>query len=427
MEQYIIKYITNDSKTNLRSLNLTNDFAVPQMLLNMYDTYNKIFNETKSVIVFTESNNKTEHINNFIKWHDSIFDVNDHFVEELKLNKHVFDAYLTDKQQYSFHCYDNNFNLCKKIIHLSNIFFNYVNIIKNNNTKCVFHIFPNTIQRKLISDTFDPLHVSIYEKTNTAFTTSGETRHDNTIFLTKRDEISKLMIHELLHFFDMDGKNDFNLSNHLIDARKKMPFKDNNIEHEIMAELFCNIYNSFNLTCIISKENNFTTEQQHKLLKTILSIERDYSVYVVAKILKYFDVDPKNLFNSPKKIKINSPINLYYILKSIAYFNLDIVFSPKNGNLTKNIFEPNEQIFLNLHNILEQNALNETSQFMKKLNMYFEQKDILNNLMVSYICLDIDLDMINFDDINLVQKGGGEYLYYKYQKYKYKYTKLKLK
>ena len=471
---YVNKYLTNNSKKNSLELDdLIIDDILNDYLIGAFQIYKKIFNQTKTKIHLQKNIMNTQYKKILLDFYNGLIDNIDSdydFYNDLTKVEYVFEIYIDGLEMFKFYVFDNDIDYVSKILHLFNVFTNYIfsepskkeNLLKrlirsSNPTKINsdnidrylfnIYIFPNNIKRKLAGQSYIPKHLNIYKKTNTAFTTSGVTSVD--MILTKKEELSKLLLHELIHLYKLDGNHHYETS-FLEQIKQKMPFSDNNSERESVAELMSNIYNCMNLCLIISKDHNLNEDQENNLLNILINMEKEYSVAVVSKILKYFNVQPNELFDYNKnKVELVSPINLYYIFRSVLYFRLNDFLQSKNL-VKKNILEINE----NIYSDLEQYAFeSKKSIFMEKLYYYYKKSDLKSNPSVSYITLDIDFDKVRFDiefksydnqnifldkflkdvqQLNYYNKKNDEYIiiggninyYYKYLKYKIKYLRL---
>ena len=452
--EYLDNYITEISKLNLKSLKLDiiKDIPLNDIFIFGFKNYKKYFLNVKSDIYVNKSNNvdnlKNTMVNFYKEFVDNEASSQYNFIQDVNNIKNIYEVIIEQSKMFRFYVYSEDINYFSKILHLFNVFTNYAldNPEKytglhfsNFNTRKKFlpiYIYPNDIKRKLAGNIFFPDHLDIYKKTNEAFTTSGVTASGYYMYFSKKEELSKLQLHELIHLYKLDGSC-IKVTDSLKKIRNYMPFTDNNDELESVAELMSNIYNCMNLCLIISKDKNLTDQEELKLLSQLIYIEKEYSIFVVAKILKYFNIQPHQLFNfNKKKIKLVSPINLYYIMRSVIYSNFDDLFVEDNINPSgENILELNHHIFAKLKNYINE-ASNPESLYMKKLYLYYENLD-MDNLSVSYIALDIDFDNIDFDNISvndtnnyLIKQQGAanlENYFDKYLKYKSKYLDLKEK
>ncbi len=426
---YINHYITDNSKKILKFLNLKNDrIHTNKLLITSFQYYKKYFLKTKTNIHVTIVKNdiKDKMINfyhNFIDENVS----NNNFINDVNSLKNVYEGYIEDNEIFKFYLYHNDINYITKIVHLFNIFtscafgnqekrlqfFNsflkYTNIITNNklNYKSFpVYIYPNNIKRNLISSSFKKQHLNMYKMENTAFTTSGVTSTGSYVYFTKKQELSKLQLHELIHLYKLDGS--YMKSNDYLDnIRSNMPFQDNNEEIESTAEFLSNIYNCMNLCLVISKEHNLNEQEEIDLLEQLIHIEKEYSFYAVAKILKYFNVKPNDLFNyQNNKIELVSPINLYYIIRSIIYYYYDDLFINDNFNLKYQVLEFNVNIFKELQKHISNI---DNSSYFDKINYYYYSDVISSDNSISYICLDINFDNINFENIQLNEYDSNSF------------------
>lgn len=468
-------YITENSKNNLQQLvNSTNkSLHNNKILRKSFSNYKKFFEETNTKIFLrkvdmdTKANLKKKLFDFYKDLIDDKVNQNYDFIRDLESVNDVYEIYVSELEMFKFYVYYDDIKYISQIIHIFNIFTKYIFSVPekkrkffmrlfghsnelqnklNNIDKYYFNIylFPNKLKRILAGISFTLDHLRIYKKTNTAFTTSGVTSFE--MILTKKEEFSKLFLHELIHLYKLDGTHSIETGK-LDNIRNMMPFMDYNGERECVAELMSNIYNCMNL-CLISSDKSHDSYDQ---LIDLINIEKEYSIYLVAKILKYFNIKPNELFNYVKqKVQLVSPINLYCILRSILFFKLDD-FLHTDNMANSDILEINDNIYSELVSWVDSASIVD-SEYMLRLEYYYNIIQIKNNLAVLYISLDIDFDMVEFKNIhieyafnemshmdlfkkqfkeillnkkNMVQYGGSKNFYYKYLKYKLKYLQIK--
>lgn len=492
--EYINHFITSKSKLNLNELNIKNDHIKPlnKFIKNTFLEYRKFFYETTTEIYVGESSEPKKIRDRLLDFYTDLIDNNADetydFIKDLNKNDHYYEIYIKGLEMFKFYICSDDVEFIYIILHSLNIFSQYVFNVpqkkflvfdrilrhsgidkqaKINIMDYTFdiYIFPNSLERKLAGVTYSKDHLNIYKKKNTAFTTSGVTGYD--MVITKKEEINKLMIHELIHLYKLDGSYLKN-TDYLKKIRKMMPFYDHNAELECVAEILSNIYNCMELCLIITQKYNLTDQEQFELLNLMINIEKEHSMCVVAKILKYFNIKPDELFNYSKtKIELVSPINLYHIFRSVLFIYFDDFLNKDNINLVnEKILEINDNVFLTLKDLIKKAKSND-SNYMKQLNEYYRQVDLEYDMNISYVTLDIDFNKVKFKNIIIknfnqkeyendlkknylnilnnnpltsleingdydfynklkhkIQSGGGTNYYYKYLKYKLKYLNL---
>ncbi|ARF08419.1 hypothetical protein Catovirus_1_469 [Catovirus CTV1] len=428
--EHITEFITEKSKENIKQLQYNKPSnKLNEFVKNCYIEYSKVFNHTKTELEIKKIDEKyvRKSLEEFYKdLIDNNANQNYDFFKESN-NDEVYEISVKGNEKFKFFAYTKDLPFIKKTLHLFNVFSEFIETVPEKKilvSKRIFqnhfniYLFPNNIERKLVGPKYSPEHLDIYKKTNTAFTTSGVT--GSNMIITKREEFTKLLLHELIHLYKLDGTFIEN-TNVLDDVREKMPFYDDCGEMECVAELLSNIFNCMNLCVIMSNKYKLNNIEQYDLLNSLLNIEKINSMFVVAKILKYFNVNPNELFDYKRpKVELVSPINLYYVLRSVLFFYFDDFIAQNNINLiNKNILEINDNIYRHLEKYIKN--IND-SDYIKVLKQY--AKESFGNLNVSYIALDIDLNNIEFD--KYIQKGGSKKDYLdKYIKYKSKYLALK--
>lgn len=119
---------------------------------------------------------------------------------------------------------------------------------------------------------------------STAFNVSGVTITDHkTIILTKREEVIKLLFHELVHYVGLDGP----LVNKHIDFGWDLMKPKLNLSEgftEFIAVILTTAYDAIHLASI--KQVNV-----YKLYALMLATETQYSIYLTSALLKFFGYD----------------------------------------------------------------------------------------------------------------------------------------
>lgn len=447
----VYPFLTNQSKLNLNQINITkNNANINPFLKDSFLEYKKFFINTNTEI-YVKDIDKNIVKNRLLEFYQELIDdkadESYNFIKSLDFVNKAYEMTVKGHEMFKFFVYYDDLDYISKILHLFDIFTNFIfnvpekkklvqdrilksyGIMSNENIdKYTFniYIYPNNIPRKLADKIYSCDHLKTYKTTNTAFTTSGVTGFD--MVLTKKEELSKLLLHELIHLFKLDGTFK-KITNILNNTREQMPFQDECGEMECIAESLSNIFNCMNVTLIVSKANNLNEQQELNLLNMLIHIEKEYSIFIVSKILKYFNIDPMTLFDyNNKKIELVSPINLYYIFRSVIFFDFDLFFQENNINMiNKNILEINDNIYKQLKKYIYNNI----KPYKNKLLKIYNSFEIQSNLSTSYIILDIDFDKVKLNNIiirnekNINQNGGYKNIYYqKYIKYKLKYINL---
>ena len=359
---------------------------------------------------------------------DDRYDETYQFKHELNKVGTVYQFAIKGLEFFDIYILNDNIDYCLNIIKLLNIFSRHIldgnqdkeSVVKarlRGRSKFPIYIFPNNITRNLIDAKFTHDHLDMYKKTNQAFTTSGMT--GSYMVITKSEELIKLLLHELIHFYKLDGTIG-RTKNYLDKYRIMLPFTDYNDEEECIAELLSNIYNCMFICIISSLKDKLNKSDQLVLLEKIISDEQKYSYHVIAKILYYFNIDPSNMFsrqNIHNKVELVSPINLYHIFKSIIYNNIDILLECNNCD---NIFDISNTVYKSVYDMSQKIY----KKFVDDVSDSYKNIKSDGNLNVSYILHDIDISKINKKS-DIIQKGGNIDYYRKYMKYKTKYINTK--
>ena len=188
---------------------------------------------------------------------------------------------------------------------------------------------------------------------------SGSTYYNHRVFLWRIEEMYKVLIHELIHFYGFDHNlfmrtlSENNLNKHCIDGEDR--------ENEAYTESFALIIHTF----ILSK---FLKIDFFELIK----YEINFSLYQCKKILNFFKIENVKdiIYNNTCGNPINQKTSVfsYFLIKTSLIMNLKTImdFIYKNDhskfqNLIKESLESNNMdIINNIKLIKEDNFINKT-------------------------------------------------------------------
>jgi hypothetical protein len=218
--------------------------------------------------------------------------------------------------------------------------------------------------------------INFLQKNSLAFCTSGVTHRDKkTITVTRSEEIVKLLFHELVHYVGLDHE--------LLDAKIDVTFGIVNKElalYETYAETMSILLNSaYQAIHLAIKQNTNPLSIYFELL----CIEINYSVYLTANVLRFYDYDQNNFKNffsgiGPKK---SSPIATweYIFLRTNLLQSLD-EFAELVGPTDWRVTSDNKQEIIEL--------MKTTDDLINKLNVSMKTTEPINN--ISYAAIEIN-------------------------------------
>ena len=131
------------------------------------------------------------------------------------------------------------------------------------------------------------------------------------IYIFRKEELHKVLIHEMIHAYDLDSyfiHNHHKYSDRLEDI------------YNIHSKYGIKIYESYVETIAILLHCMYLSKKDKNSLNKAILLETKYSLFQTAKILEYYNI------HSIKKLKNNiyeeSSIFSYYIIKSVLLFNI---------------------------------------------------------------------------------------------------------
>jgi hypothetical protein len=195
-----------------------------------------------------------------------------------------------------------------------------------------------------------------------AFTASGVTygKNPRITIISRYEEIKKLLIHELIHNFNLDGSGYHEHNNSLIKIYKKIKnpataSKMNNYDYcYSIYESYTELLSSY-LSIIFRNINLDKKEEILERIETEILLELFYSYNTIANLIKLNDYKTFEDFELEKKFKGEICVYEYYYLKGLMYNNyklelcdckkkfqdnyLNIININKTDELLKDIFQ----------------------------------------------------------------------------------------
>ena len=379
------KYITNTSKIKLNHLKLN---AIPDLNPKLQTLLTKMQSAFSANLKIELGNAKINYINKMFQ---------EFITNILEITKSKFESDINSMDN----CIGIKLYIGSDIIQLNFIFdkaelvdyIKYIAVIVHaTNTFC--HLFPhnyNKLEMNVCLDSNErnidiPSHIqtvknkiAYLQAESTAFNVSGVTYpHRRIINLTRREEMIKLLFHELIHFIGLDHV--------LVQANFKNKWAaklDGGLNlSEAYTEFFSVIlyatYESVHLSRLIP-------EKSDDIFKEILATEINYGIRLTSNILKFYDYDTqtyRNFFDGIGQ-KITQPILLveYIFLRTILFLHLDEVLELISADyrIQTNNLSDLSKIFL------------DDSELITKLEPLMINK---MDKSVSYLAIDLDWSLV---------------------------------
>ena len=196
---------------------------------------------------------------------------------------------------------------------------------------------------------------------------SGFSAHNYKICIFRKEELNKVLVHELIHYLDLDLNvvdfPDFYKYFNLADTNE---VKLNEAYTEILAVLINSIITSKNITeC-----------------KKILNSELKFSFYQVGKILNLYNfINAYDFFqpNTNNKFKQNTSVFSYFIVKTIVLFNIDTFLELYyNSKINKYNFK---DIVLSF---IDHELIGIFDKFIKYIKQHPQQNSLFTTLKMTY-------------------------------------------
>lgn len=234
-----------------------------------------------------------------------------HYVESIDMKKCVITSndYLLTIYNPDDNVLDTEF--INRIIH---IIYVMIGIAKNASSHKTTLNKPDitlilTSQKKLINEMYDDGVLSAYN------INSGASIPTVNVIIWRKEEIYKVLIHELIHFFEFD----FHLFHEGYNKLKKNITETYNISdidcpNESYTECFATVIHSV-----------FTAEKLNLRFSKIFRYELLFTLFQVSKCLSFFGITNVDQLGY-KKIRQTTSVFSYFVIKSMLIFNLNKVF-----------------------------------------------------------------------------------------------------
>ena len=175
------------------------------------------------------------------------------------------------------------------------------------------------------------------EKNFNAFVASGVTYGSSSRYtiITRYEEVSKLLLHELIHNFNMDGNLCHNTFNNIISKYKKTKGSNYNYEYS-MYESYTELLSSYYNIIFTNMNNELNKINMIEKIKIQIIIELLYSYNTIANLIIINGYKTYEEFMEKEFFYGNICIYEYYYLKGLMYNNFPIIIiKPDNNNCNK--------------------------------------------------------------------------------------------
>jgi hypothetical protein len=190
--------------------------------------------------------------------------------------------------------------------------------------------FPIDSKRDFYFDKINEDTLLYSKKKFGAFVASGLTTINNNFFypirnlsritiITRYEEIEKLLIHELIHNFNMDGNEYLTDLNSIITKYNSIKPNNNYTYDFSIFESYVELSSTY--FYLIFKNINEDVENVKDKLFSQIVIEIIYSYNIIANLIKLNEYDNYEKFKETIKFKGEIPFYEYYYIKALMYNN----------------------------------------------------------------------------------------------------------
>ena len=278
---------------------------------------------------------------------DSSIGKNTHIINYMNLNTTMFKLSTENIDFYFFNPSDNK-NILEKAMHLFKLTVVFKLYAINENfmfpKKTVVIWVPIPILRNFEYDVINDETLKMSVQKFNAFCPSGLTwpNQNDTCYtlLTRVEETTKLLLHELIHNYGIDGSKT-NIDKNIVKEYNlvKNPLKTNinyvypHAIFESITELFSS-YFSIGFRLIDQNNNDFFENYVGSVIVELL-----YSYNLVSNLIKLNEFKSFEEFEKNKEFRANICVYEYCYLKSLAYNNYEIVPYDNDANYFNNIYK----------------------------------------------------------------------------------------
>ena len=308
---------------------------------------------------------------------------------EISSNKNNYDTVTIN---FIFDDFSLNKNYMAVIIHALNTF---CNLFDYNYNGLVLDISLDDNSRKINLPknikNYDEIFDLLKQKSG-AFNASGVTyRKNKKILLTKKEEIIKLMYHELIHYigFDQELMHQKNYYNWAVNHNS---FNLSEAYTEFLSVILNVAYETIHI-CSLNPINRYDC------FKILLNVEINYSLYLIGNILKFYGYDCDSFYDFFNGIgeKKYCPIYIweYVILRTQLFMNLDSFLSIINNNFRITSINKNKIINLRITSTNKNKIINLMkidNNLLNKLAISMTNASQSNDF--SYLLIDISWNLI---------------------------------
>ena len=342
----------NDNANDVNDDNDDNDINEKNTLMNLIDFYN----------YYTENNDE---ISKLYKKRSKILDlINNPHKDRVKLNENIYNnEFVTiDIQQIA----EINDLIYREISQNEDKIYLYETKEKRVNLDLIMFIikFMKNIA-KSFGIKHNPIELVLCMtpqkklKTNNTFLgpeniNSGSTYSNQKVFIWRYEEVYKVLIHELIHFFKFD--HDIFMKN--LHTDNKHCIKGEDRENEAYTESFALIIHTYLLSKFLKKS-----------FFELIAYEINFSLFQCKKIMKFYRIkDIKEIIN---KLSCKNPIYqktavfAYFFIKTSLIYNLNNIMNFIYNNDHSNF---NDMIKKSINNNEFIDLLNSTSYDFNKTN-----------------------------------------------------------
>ncbi|BCS82956.1 hypothetical protein QLL95_gp1167 [Cotonvirus japonicus] len=376
-----MQYLTESSKNKFNDYKFQKYINI-ELTPNLISLFDKMFIAANKDIKLISHFCDTKIIKNvFIDFDENINEISNSIFQKSVLNIPNTSCFkLTINSSiitliFLFETYD--YSYVSAIIHAINTFCHTFNYDYNNLT---IYVCLDDNERNLVEPYYNNNIYDRQKKLSQAFNVSGVTqRGKKTIILTKKQEIIKLLYHEMVHYIGLDHELlSIDIKFNWNTVRQKMNLSE--VYAEFMAVVLNSIFQSIHIYCSNTINNN-----RYDIFKNILCLETTYSLWLTARIMKFFGYNFEKVddfFNGIGKIKYDCPILIweYIILRSQLLLNIGHI-DVNDWKINTNNINDTVQLIL-----IDDNFIHLVKSFIKNI------KDSDKN--ISYNLIDIDWNII---------------------------------
>ena len=161
---------------------------------------------------------------------------------------------------------------------------------------------------------------------------SGASLYETWIQIFRKEEILKVLIHELIHYLELD----INSHSHIIDQKCSHINMHSNSNDILVNESYTELLAIYLYTIYITKIKLDSNDSFEEKFWELYMLEEKYTIYQINKIFKNYSITDLSYFKNPNNFVQYTNVISYFIIKYLFFINTKyfiLTHSSKNNTV----------------------------------------------------------------------------------------------